>query len=143
MTPPALEVVLQDLHDSEIRCGTQKELPAGGITASIDYGSRTKKAIFYGRIVGDQQIWPAADRIAAWLQARTCGWCLQTSTCLDRWMDSGLPTPFAAAGHRSSCSSHQPLATSRRRTYPSGGAFSPSPYDDDVLSEAFQQMADV
>ena len=48
MTPPALEVVLQDLHDFEIRCGIQNETPAGGITASIGYGSRTEKAIFYG-----------------------------------------------------------------------------------------------
>jgi hypothetical protein len=31
LTPPTLEVVLQGLHDSEIRCGIQNELPAGGI----------------------------------------------------------------------------------------------------------------
>jgi hypothetical protein len=67
LTPPALEVVLQGLHDSEIRCGIQNEPPAGGITAWIDYGSRTEKATFDGTIVGDQQIWPAADRIAAWM----------------------------------------------------------------------------
>jgi hypothetical protein len=67
MTPPALEVELQDLHDSEIRCGIQNEPPAGGITASIDYGSRTEKAIFYGTIVGDWQIWPSPDCIAAWM----------------------------------------------------------------------------
>jgi hypothetical protein len=67
MTPPALEVVLQDLHDSEIPCGIQNELPAGGITASIGYGSRTEKATFYCTIVGDRQVWPAADRIAAWM----------------------------------------------------------------------------
>jgi hypothetical protein len=30
-TPPTLEVVLQGLHGSEIRCGIQNELPAGGI----------------------------------------------------------------------------------------------------------------
>jgi hypothetical protein len=64
-TPPTLERVLQGLHDSEIRCGIQNEPPAGGITAWIDFGSRTEKATFYGTIVGDQQIWPAADRIAA------------------------------------------------------------------------------
>ena len=40
---------------------------ARGITAWIDYGSRTEKATFYGTIIGDQQVWPAADRIAAWL----------------------------------------------------------------------------
>jgi hypothetical protein len=41
--------------------------PAGGITAWIDFGSRTEKATFYGTIVGDRQVWPAADRIAAWM----------------------------------------------------------------------------
>src|SRR5258707_12205636 len=65
--PPPLERVLQGLHDSEIRCGIQNEPPAGGITAWIDYGSRTEKATFYGTIVGDQQVRPQADRIAAWL----------------------------------------------------------------------------
>src|SRR3984893_6963166 len=40
---------------------------ARGITAWIDFGSRTEKATFYGTIVGDQQVWPAADRIAAWM----------------------------------------------------------------------------
>ena len=65
--PAPLEVVLQGLHDSEIRCGIQNEPPAGGITAWIDYGDRTEKATFYGTIVGDRQVWPAADRIAAWL----------------------------------------------------------------------------
>jgi hypothetical protein len=44
LTTPALEVVLQGLHESEIRCGIQNEPPAGGITAWIDYGSRTEKA---------------------------------------------------------------------------------------------------
>ena len=44
LTPPALEIVLQGLHDSEIRCGIQNEPPAGGITAWIDFGSRTEKA---------------------------------------------------------------------------------------------------
>jgi hypothetical protein len=67
LTPPTLEVILQGLHDSEIRCGIRNEPPAGGITAWVDYGSRTEKATFYGTIVGDQQIWPAADRIAAWM----------------------------------------------------------------------------
>src|SRR5580693_8797164 len=68
LTPPTLERVLEGLHDSEIRCGIQNEPPAGGITAWIDFGSRTEKAIFYGTIVGDRQIWPATDlAIAAWL----------------------------------------------------------------------------
>jgi hypothetical protein len=52
---------------ARIRCGIRNEPPAGGITAWIDYGSRTEKATFYGTIVGDRQVWPAADRIAAWL----------------------------------------------------------------------------
>jgi hypothetical protein len=67
LTPPTLEVVLQGLHESEIRRGIQNEPPAGGITAWIDYGSQTEKATFYGTIVGDRQVWPPADRIAAWL----------------------------------------------------------------------------
>src|SRR5258708_29422488 len=67
LTPPALEVVLQGLHESEIRCGIKNEPPAGGITAWIDYGSRTEKATFYGTIVGDRQVWPAANCIAAWM----------------------------------------------------------------------------
>ena len=67
-----MEVVLQDLHESEIRCGIQNEPPAGGITAWIDYGGRTEKATFYGTIVGDKEVWPAAGRIAAWL--RETGW---------------------------------------------------------------------
>jgi hypothetical protein len=67
LTPPALEVVLQGLHESEIRCGIQNEPPAGGITAWIDFGSQTEKATFYGTIVGDREVWPAAVRIAAWL----------------------------------------------------------------------------
>ena len=29
LTPPALEAVLQGLHESEIRCGIQNEPPAG------------------------------------------------------------------------------------------------------------------
>jgi hypothetical protein len=67
LTPPTLESVLQGLHESEIRCGIQNEPPAGGITAWIDYDSRTEKATFYGTIVGDRQVWAAADRIAAWM----------------------------------------------------------------------------
>jgi hypothetical protein len=67
LTTPPLEVVLQGLHASDIRCGIQNDPPAGGITAWIDFGSRTEKATFYGAIIGDQQIWPAADRIAAWM----------------------------------------------------------------------------
>jgi hypothetical protein len=62
-----LEVVLQGVHESEIRCGIQNEPLTGGITAWIDYGSRTEKATCYGTIVGDQQVWPAADRMASWL----------------------------------------------------------------------------
>jgi hypothetical protein len=64
---PALEVVLQGLHESEIHCGIRNEPPAGGITAWIDFGGRTEKATFYGTIVGDREVWPAADRIAAWM----------------------------------------------------------------------------
>ena len=67
LTPPPLERVLQGLHDSEIRCGTQAEPPAGGITAWIDYGSRTEKETFYGNIVGDQRVWPAGQLLAMWL----------------------------------------------------------------------------
>jgi hypothetical protein len=66
LIPPPLEVVLHGLYDSEIRCGIQDEPPAGGITAWIDFGSKTEKAIFYGTIVGDRQVWPATD-IAAWM----------------------------------------------------------------------------
>ena len=62
LTPPALEIVPEGLHDSEIRCGIQNEPPAGGITAWIDYGSRTEKATFYGTIVGHREVWPAANR---------------------------------------------------------------------------------
>ena len=62
-----METVLQGLHESEIRCGIRNEPPASGITAWIDYGSRTEKATFYGTIVGDREVWPAAHRIAAWL----------------------------------------------------------------------------
>ena len=67
LTPPSLELVLQGLHESEIRYGIRNEPPAAGITAWIDFGSRTEKSTFYGSIVGDRQVWPAADRIAAWL----------------------------------------------------------------------------
>jgi hypothetical protein len=67
LTPPPLETLLKGLHDSEFRCGIQNEPPAGGVTAWIDYGSRREKATFYGTIVGDRQVWPAADCIAAWL----------------------------------------------------------------------------
>ena len=55
LAPPTLERVLQGLYDSEIRCGIQNEPLAGGITAW--------KATSYGTIVGDRQVWPAADRI--------------------------------------------------------------------------------
>ena len=63
LTPSTLERVLQGLYDFEIRCGIQNEPLAGGITAWIDYGRRTEKATSYGTIVGDRQVWPAADRI--------------------------------------------------------------------------------
>jgi hypothetical protein len=53
LTPPTLERVLQGLHDSEIRCGIHNEPPAVGITAWIDFGSRTERATFYGTIVGE------------------------------------------------------------------------------------------
>ena len=45
----------------------ERAASAGGITAWIDYGSRTETATFYGTIVGDRQVWPAADRMAAWM----------------------------------------------------------------------------
>ena len=67
LTPPALEIVRQRLYDSDIRCGLQNDPPAGGNTAWIDFGSRTEKATFCGTIVGDRQVWPGADRIAAWM----------------------------------------------------------------------------
>jgi hypothetical protein len=73
LTPPSLEVVLQGLHESEIRCGIQHEPPSGGTTAWIDYGSRTEKATFYGTIVGDQEVWPAADRIAQREEQKSAG----------------------------------------------------------------------
>ena len=72
LTPPGLEMVLQGLHDSEIRCGIRNEPPAGGITTWIDFGSRTEKATFYGTIVCDRQVWPAADRIARGCMRRRC-----------------------------------------------------------------------
>jgi hypothetical protein len=40
---------------------------ARGITAWIEDGSRTEKATFYGTIVGDRQVWPAADGIVVWM----------------------------------------------------------------------------
>jgi hypothetical protein len=64
---PSLESVLQGLHDSEIRRGIQNEPPAGGITAWMDFGSRTEKATFYGTIVGERTVCPPANRIAAWM----------------------------------------------------------------------------
>jgi hypothetical protein len=59
LTPPALEAVLQGLHESEIRCRIQNEPPAGGITAWIDYGSRTEKATFYGTAAANEDTSPA------------------------------------------------------------------------------------
>ena len=76
MTTPPLERVLHGLHESEIRWGVQNEPPAGGITAWIEFGSRTEKATFYGTIVGDRQVWPAAHRIAAWMHEIALQYCL-------------------------------------------------------------------
>jgi hypothetical protein len=64
LTPPPLETLLKGLHDSEIRCGIQNEPPAGGITAWIDYGSRTEKATFCGTIVGGRQVWQCLGGLA-------------------------------------------------------------------------------
>ena len=108
LTPPSLEVVLQGLHESEIRCGIQNEPPAGGITAWIDFGSRTEKATFYGTIVGDQEVWPAADRIAAWMH----------ETALRLFPDS----PYAkehSTKRRRSREARQKLARSRKRQFAS------------------------
>jgi len=91
LTPPTLERVLQGLHDSEIGCGIQNEPPAGGITAWIGYGSRTEKATFYGTIVGDQRIWPAADRIVTWMH----------ETVLRLFPDSPYAKRQGLSGHRS------------------------------------------
>jgi hypothetical protein len=52
LTPPTLEVVLQGLHDSEIRCGIQNEPSAGGITAWIDYRAINRASThFSGRYI--------------------------------------------------------------------------------------------
>jgi hypothetical protein len=67
LTPAALEVVLQGLHDSGIRCGIQNEPPDGGITAWIDTGRWTERETFYGTMFGDQRVWPASELIAAWM----------------------------------------------------------------------------
>src|SRR3981081_4546906 len=72
LTPPSLESVLKGLHDSEIRCGIQNDPPAGGITAWIDYGSRTEKATFYGTIVGDRQGWPGVEPIPGGRRGTRC-----------------------------------------------------------------------
>jgi hypothetical protein len=61
-----LDDAIAPLYAREINCGGETCWD-GGITAWIDFGSRTEKATFYGTIVGDQQVWPAADRIAAWM----------------------------------------------------------------------------
>ena len=43
------------------------ERAASGRHHCLDhFGSKTEKATFYGTIVGDRQVWPAAS-IAAWL----------------------------------------------------------------------------
>jgi hypothetical protein len=38
---------------------------SGRITAWIDFGSRTEKATFFGTIVGDRQVWPAARQLGS------------------------------------------------------------------------------
>jgi hypothetical protein len=110
LTPPTLERVLKGLHDSEIRCGVQNEPPAGGITAWIDFGSRTEKATFYGTIVGDRQVWPAADRMAAWLH----------KTALRLFPESPYAEERSAEEADEAC---QRLARSRRRRFASCASF--------------------
>jgi hypothetical protein len=66
LTPPTLELILQGLYDSEIRCGIQNDhQPAAFTTVWIEDRSRTEKATFYGTILGDQKLSLAADLIAA------------------------------------------------------------------------------
>jgi hypothetical protein len=67
LTPTTLETVLKGLHDSDIRCGLQNDPPAGGITAWIDTGRWIERETFYGTMFGDQRVWPAAERVAAWM----------------------------------------------------------------------------
>src|ERR1700704_654504 len=55
LPPPALEVVLHGLHESEIRCGIQNEPPEGGITVWIDYGRRDRE----GDLLRDHRWRPA------------------------------------------------------------------------------------
>jgi hypothetical protein len=59
LTPPALEVVLPGLHESEIQ-------PVASLHGSISAVGPRRRDV-YGTIVGDRQVWPAADRIAAWM----------------------------------------------------------------------------
>jgi hypothetical protein len=66
LTPPSLEVVLQASTNPKSAAAFRTNRH-GGISVWIDFGSRTEKATFYGTIVGDGQVWPAADRIAAWM----------------------------------------------------------------------------
>ena len=82
----------EGLHDSEIRCGVQNEPPAGGITAWIDFGSRTEKATFYETIVGDRQVWPAVDRMAAWLH-KTALRLFPESPCAEEHSTGGSSRP--------------------------------------------------
>ena len=107
LTPPTLERVLRGLHESEIRCRIQNEAPAGDITAWIDYSSRTEKATFYGTIAGDRQVWPAADRIAAWMH----------ETALRLFPDS----PYAKehSTDEEADEARQKLARSKRRRFAS------------------------
>jgi hypothetical protein len=44
----------------------QKRLVRSGV-GNLWRLRHAEKATFYGTIVGDRQVWPAADRIAAWL----------------------------------------------------------------------------
>ncbi len=53
LTPPTLEVVLQGLHEAEIRCEIQNNPPTGRISAWIDFGSRIEMATLFGTIVGN------------------------------------------------------------------------------------------
>jgi len=43
LTPPTLEVVMQGLDESEIRCGIQNDPPAGGITDGSTSGARPRR----------------------------------------------------------------------------------------------------
>jgi hypothetical protein len=65
LTPPALEVILQGLHEIQDPMRDTERAASGRITAWIDFGSRTEKATFFGTIVGDRQVWPAARQLGS------------------------------------------------------------------------------